>query len=217
VDHDPSISERLQTRGEEILNTLSHGLGFALASVGVPILVVAAVRRESPSAIVGASIFGATMVLLYLASTLYHALPHSRLKQLFQVLDHSAIFLLIAGTYTPFTLGVLWGAWGWSIFGVVWALAIFGIALKSIVGPAFPLLSTCLYVGMGWLGVVACRPLWLYLPASGWIWLLAGGAAYTAGVAFYVADRIRYLHFVWHLFVLAGTSCHFVAVLNYAA
>src|SRR5262249_36113291 len=126
-------------------------------------------------------------------------------------------FLLIAGTYTPFTLGVLWGGWGWSLFGVVWGLAVIGIVLKAFAGVRFPILSTLLYVGMGWLGVVACGPLWVYLPLNGWIWLLSGGFAYPAGVAFFAADRICYLHFVWHLFVLAGSSCHFVAVLNYAA
>jgi hemolysin III len=212
-----SICERLQTRGEEILNSLSHGLGFALASIGLPVLILGAVRRESASAIVGASIFGATVVLLYLVSTVYHALPLSRLKHRFQVVDHAAIFLLIAGTYTPFTLGVLWGAWGWSLFGVVWGLAVIGIGLKAVGGVRFPFLSTSLYVGMGWLGIIACRPLWLYLPSNGWFWLLSGGVAYTAGVVFFAADRIRYLHFVWHLFVLAGTSCHFIAVLNYAS
>jgi hemolysin III len=209
--------ERPQTLREELFNSLSHGIGFALASGGVPILVVGAVRHDSAAAIVGASIFGATMVLLYLASTVYHALPQCRLKEWFQIIDHSAIFLLIAGTYTPFTLGVLWGAWGWSLFGVVWGLAAVGIVLKALGGVRFPLLSTLLYVGMGWLGVVACGPLWAYLPLNGWIWLLSGGVAYTAGVAFFAADRILYLHFVWHLFVLAGSSCHFVAVLNYAA
>jgi hemolysin III len=214
---DNGICERPQTRREELLNSVSHGLGFALASAGVPILIVGAVRHDSASAIVGASVFGATMVLLYLASTVYHALPQCRLKDRFQIIDHSAIFLLIAGTYTPFTLGVLWGGWGWSLFGVVWGLAAIGIALKALAGVRFPLISTSLYVGMGWLGVVACAPLWHYLPSNGWIWLLSGGVAYTAGVAFFAADRFLYLHFVWHLFVLVGTSCHFVAVLNYAA
>src|SRR5262249_2541482 len=147
----------------------------------------------------------------------YHALPHSRLKELFQVIDHGAIFLLIAGTYTPFTLGILRGAWGWSLFGVIWGLAALGIGLKAIGGVRFPLLSTSLYVGMGWLAIIALKPLSLYLSSGGWIWLVSGGVAYTAGVAFYAADRIRYLHFVWHLFVLAGTSCHFVAVIGYAA
>jgi hemolysin III len=217
VGQEYSISERLQSRGEELLNSLSHGVGFALAALGLPVLIVGAVRKESPAAIVGASIFGATMVLLYVTSTVYHALPHSRLKERFRILDHAAIFLLIAGTYTPFTLGVLWGAWGWSLFGVVWGLAVIGIAMKMIGGTRFEFFSITLYVGMGWIALIACRPLLLYLPANGWIWLLAGGFAYTAGVIFYAADRLRYLHFVWHLFVLAGSSCHFVAVLNYAA
>jgi hemolysin III len=213
----PETRERPQSRGEEIANSISHGVGFLLAALGLPILIIGAIQRQSAAAVVGAAIFGGTVVLLYLTSALYHALPHNRAKQVFQILDHSAIFLLIAGTYTPFTLGVLRGAWGWSLFGVIWGLALFGVALKSIGGIRFPVLSTALYVAMGWLGLIAFRPLWLYLPAEGLAWLISGGLAYTAGVGFFAVDNIRrYAHFVWHLFVLAGTSCHFVAVLLYA-
>ena len=136
---------------------------------------------------------------------------------MFRVIDHSAIFLLIAGTYTPFTLGVLRGAWGWTLFGLVWTLAILGVVLKSVGGVRRPKLSTTLCVGMGWLVLIAIRPLWLHVPVAGWLWLIAGGVAYTAGIAFYAADRLRYGHFVWHLFVLIGTSCHFFAVLWHAA
>jgi hemolysin III len=157
------------------------------------------------------------VVLLYLTSTLYHALPRSRAKRVFRVLDHSAIFLLIAGTYTPFTLGVLHGTWGWALLGLVWGFAILGVVLKAVGGVRYPRLSTCLYLGMGWLILIAVKPLWLRVPPAGLLWLLAGGIAYTAGVALFAAQRFRYTHFLWHLFVLAGTACHFIAVLWYSA
>jgi hemolysin III len=158
------------------------------------------------------------MVLLYLASTLYHALPQGKAKRAFQLIEHAAIFLLIAGTYTPFTLGVLRGAWGWTLFGLVWGLAAIGVLLAVVGGVRrYRVLSVLLYLGMGWLVVVAIRPLWLSMPLSGLLWLVAGGLAYTVGVAFFAAKRLRYGHFVWHLFVLAGTACHFIAVLFSAA
>ena len=211
------LPKRMQTVGEEIANSVSHGVGLLAAVAVVPVLVVAAVQRGSAAQIVGASIFGATMVLLYLTSTLYHALPRNRAKRVFQVLDHGAIFLLIAGTYTPFTLGVLRGTWGWTLFGLVWGLALAGVVLKAVGGVRYPKLSTCLYLAMGWLALIAVKPLWLNVPTPGLLWLLAGGIAYTAGVAFYASKRVRYSHFVWHLFVIAGTAGHFVAVLWYAA
>ncbi len=206
---------RPQSLGEEIANSVSHGVGFVLALVATPLLVMSAARHGA-AAIVGASVFAATIALLYLFSTLYHALPLSRAKRVFRVLDHVAIFLLIAGTYTPFTLGVLRGPWGWTLFGVIWGLALVGIVLKSTLGPRHPRLSTVVYLAMGWLVVVAIRPLVLHMPPWGLFWLAAGGVAYTAGVAFYVARRLRYAHFVWHLAVLTGTICHFVAVWRYA-
>ncbi|MBT8406921.1 MAG: hemolysin III family protein [Deltaproteobacteria bacterium] len=209
--------ERPQSPGEEIANSVSHGVGLAAALVAAPILIVSAVRRGGAAGIVGASVFAGTMVLLYLASTLYHALPNKKAKRVFQVLDHGAIFLLIAGTYTPFTLGVLRGGWGWTLFGLVWGLALLGIVLKTVGGIRIPWLSNCLYLGMGWLVLIAIQPLWLRMPLSGLAWLVAGGLAYTAGVAFFAAERLRYSHFIWHLFVLTGTCCHFFAVLWYAA
>jgi hemolysin III len=200
--------------GEEIV---SHGVALVAALVAAPILVLGA-RGHGTLATVGAGVFAATAVLLYLASTLYHALPSGRAKRVFRIIDHSAIFLLIAGTYTPFTFGVLRGTWGWTIFGLVWGLAALGITLKAVGGIRYPKLSTLLYVGMGWLALIAIRPLWLHVPLSGWLWLLGGGVAYTAGIAFFATDhQVRYGHFVWHLFVLAGTVCHFFAVLWYAA
>ena len=207
--------KREQTLGEEIANSVSHGVGFLGAVAVTPILIIAA-QEAGTAAIVGASIFGATMMVLYLASTLYHAFPQSRTKQVFKILDHGAIFLLIAGTYTPFTLGILKGNWGWLLFGIVWGLAILGVVLKSVGGAGTSKLSTGLYLAMGWLAVLAVRPLWQNMPAWGLFWLLAGGLMYSAGVLFFVAERIRYSHFVWHLFVMAGTACHVVAVLLYA-
>ncbi len=206
-----------QTLGEEIANSVSHGIGAVLALAAAPVLIVQAARRGDALSIAGVAVFGACVFLLYLSSTLYHALPRNRAKRIFRIIDHSAIFLLIAGTYTPFTLGAMRGAWGWTLLGAIWGLAVFGIALKGIAGVRYPVLSTTLYIVMGWLAIIAIRPLWLRVPVNGWIWLLAGGLAYTAGVAFYATDqRVRYGHFVWHLFVLAGTVCHFFAVFWYA-
>ena len=211
-------NEALQSPREEVANFVSHALGLVLAIGGLPILVAAASRDGSASTIVGASIFGSTMVLLYLTSTLYHALPAGRAKQILQVLDHGAIYLLIAGTYTPFTLGALRGPWGWTLFGLVWGLAVVGIVVKSIGGARYGTFSTSVYLAMGWLALIAIKPLWLSVPGWGIFWLVSGGLCYTIGIVFFLVDeRIRFTHFVWHLFVLAGTACHFIAVLKYAA
>jgi hemolysin III len=212
-----ALPERAQSVGEEIANAVSHGVGLLLAVVAALVLVVAAVQRGGVAEIVGASIFGATMVWVYFTSTLYHALPRNRAKRVFRILDHGAIFLLIAGSYSPFTLGPLRGAWGWTLFGSVWSLALAGVVFKTVGGVRYPKLSTSLYIAMGWLVVVAIEPLRLSVPTSGLFWLLAGGIAYTAGVAFFAPRRLRYSHFVWHLFVIAGTACHFAAVLWYAS
>ena len=195
---------------------MSHGIGALAAALALPVLIVAAARRGAAADIVGASIFGATLVLLYLTSTLYHALTSTRARQVFRVLDHGAIYLLIAGTYTPFTLGVLRGPWGWTLFGLVWALAAAGVVFKTAGGIRYPRVSTGLYLAMGWLVLIALRPLWLLVPPWGLFWLTAGGVAYTAGVAFYVARRRPYAHLVWHLFVLLGSTCQYVAVRWYA-
>jgi len=217
MSHDRTHCQYRPSLGEEIANSASHGIGLVAVLVGTPVLVLAAARDGGPAEIVGASVFAASAFLLYLASTLYHAMPENRAKRVFRILDHSAIFLLIAGTYTPFTLGVLRGAWGWTLFGLVWGVAVLGIVLKAAGGVGHPWLSTGVYIAMGWLALVAVGPLWLRMPVSAWGWLLAGGLAYTAGTVFYASDsRIRYGHFVWHVFVLAGTTCHFFAVLWYA-
>lgn len=209
--------ERRQSLGEEIANSISHGFGLLAALVATPFLLLEAFRRGPTPFIVGASVFGATVVLLYLTSTIYHALPHGRIKRGMQVVEHCAIFLLIAGTYTPFALGVLRGAWGWALLGLAWSLAAVGIGLKAVAGVRHPAISLMLYLGMGWLFVLALPFLSFQLPLAGILWLVAGGLAYTAGVAFFAAKRLPYAHFVWHMFVLAGTACHFVAVLHYAA
>ena len=212
-----ALPARIQSVGEEIANAVSHGVGLLLAMIGALVLVAGAIQRGGVAEIAGASIFGATMVLAYLTSTLYHALPMNRAKRVFRTLDHGAIFLLIAGTYTPFTLGPLRGIWGWTLLGLVWTLALAGIVFKAVGGVRYPKFSTPLYIAMGWLVIVAMKPLRLNLPLSGFYWLLAGGIAYTVGVAFFAPKRLRYSHFVWHLFVLAGSACHFAAVLWYVA
>ena len=212
------MSQRSQTFGEEIANATTHGAGLVASIAAIPLLVVAAVGRNDPWQIVGGAIFGATLVMLYLSSTIYHALPESRAKRALRVVDHSAIYLLIAGTYTPFTLGVLRGPWGWSLLGTIWGLAILGITAKCTVGFRFPRLSTVFYVAMGWLVVVAIQPLVTHLSAAGLGWIVAGGVCYTAGVPFYATDsRLRFGHAYWHLFVVAGSVCHFFAVLWHAA
>jgi hemolysin III len=213
--------ERQQTLGEEIANSVSHGVALLAAMVAAPFLVVASVRQGDAMDIAGASVFAATMVLLYLTSMLYHALPATRAaraKGVFQILDHGAIYLLIAGTYTPFTLGVLRGPWGWTLFGLVWAMALAGVAVKAMAGIRYPRVSTALYLAMGWIAVIAIKPMFELIPGWGLFWLVAGGLCYTLGVGFFATDsKLRYGHFVWHLFVAAGTVCHFVAVLYYAA
>ena len=209
--------ERTQSLGEEIANSVSHGVGLLAAIGAAVVLVHSAAQQDGLARIVGASVFAASMVLLYLTSTLYHALPRNRAKRVFQMLDHTAIFLMIAGTYTPFTLGVLRGTWGWTLFGLVWGLALAGVILTAAGGGRYPKLRMGLYLAMGWLILIAVKPMWLRVPSWGLIWLLAGGVAYTVGVVFYAAKRVRYCHFVWHLFVIAGTACHFIAVLRFAA
>ena len=202
--------------GEELANSLSHGVGFMCAVVATPILIIGAVNRGSAADVVGSSVFGATMLLLYLSSTLYHAVPESRLKDRLHTLDHAVIYLLIAGTYTPFTLGVLGGAWGWTLFGILWGAAAVGVYDKLISGIRHPRLSTALYLIMGWSVLIAIRPLVLNVPPSGIRWLVAGGLSYTVGVVFYKARHLPYNHLVWHLFVMGGSTCHFFAVLWYA-
>lgn len=212
-----ALEERPQTVGEEIANSICHGVGLLAALGGAPVLIWAALQRGDTAGVAGATVFATTMVLLYLTSTLFHALPPNRAKRVFQILDHAAIYLLIAGTYTPFTLGVLRGDLGWTLFVIVWSLAIAGTVFKVFVGARYNTVSTLLYLAMGWLVLIAAEQVWTVMPAWGLFWLVAGGIAYTAGAAFFMAERKKFFHFIWHLFVVAGTACHFVAVLWYAA
>jgi len=202
--------------GEEIANSVSHGFALLASLVALPVLVASALRQHDPWQVVGVSIFGASLIVLYAASTLYHAIRAPRAKRALRVLDHGAIYLVIAGSYTPFTLGVLRGPWGWSLLVAIWVLAIAGIALKAGLGFRYPRLSTALYLLMGWLVVLAIRPLLALMSTAGLLWLLAGGLCYTFGVVFYAWERLRYSHFVWHLFVFTGSVCHFFAILWYA-
>ena len=209
---------RPQSVGEEIANSISHGVACLAAIAALPILIYMVSDKGSAANIVGVSIFGATMVLLYMVSALYHALPEGRAKNVFMRLDHGFIYLFIAGTYTPFTLGALSGAWGWTLFGIVWGLACLGVIMKACNWLSHPWLSTGLYLLMGWLVLIAAVPMLEKVAPAGIAWLVAGGLAYTLGVVFYLLDsRLRFAHFVWHLFVMCGTSCHFFAVLWYAA
>ena len=206
-----------QSHGEEIANSLSHALGLLGAMIGAPILLIAASERGSTYFTAGAIVYAATMLLLYLGSTLYHAWPQTRFKCVLQVVDHSAIFLLIAGTYTPFALGPLRGVIGWTVLIVVWLLATAGVLMKTTKGVLHrPKLMLALYLGMGWLVLAVIWPLALAVPVSTLVWLCVGGIVYTAGTIFFVREHVRYNHFVWHLFVLGGTVCHYLAVLTYA-
>jgi len=207
---------RVQSLGEEIANSVSHGVGFLAVTAATPFLIISAVRRGTTAAVIGVSIFAFTMLLMYLVSTIYHSLPRTRVKNVFRILDHNSIFLLIAGTYTPFLLGVLQGNSGWIIFSLLWGLALVGIVLKSVWGVRQSKTSVVIYLIMGWLGILAALPMWLSMPGWGIFWLLTGGLFYTFGVAFYGAKNLRYAHLIWHLFVLMGTTSHFVAVLNYS-
>ncbi len=200
---------------EELVNSLTHGLGLVLSLGGLVILVVLAALRGTPWHLVGVSVFGATLVMLYAASTIYHAVRSPRVKRLFKVLDHSAIYLLIAGTYTPFTLVNLRGPWGWTLFGLVWGLALAGILFKVFFVDQFVIVSTAVYVAMGWLVVIAIKPVVSMVPKGGLLWLVAGGLSYTIGVGFFAWRRLAYRHAIWHLFVLGGSISHYLAVLFY--
>lgn len=208
--------ERRQSFGEEVANSVSHGIGLAALLSAGPLLIEHAAAVGATRFVVGVSIFVASAVALYLASTLYHAFPHGAGKRVFRIIEHSAIYVLIAGTYTPFMLGALHGPWGWTLVTLIWLLALGGVLLKTIGRQGHSALSLALYLGMGWLLVVAVRPMWLHVPGPGLALIVAGGLAYTVGAVFFALDR-KYGHFVWHLFVLAGTTCHFIAIWRYAA
>jgi len=201
--------------GEEIANSITHGLGILLSIAGLVVLTTFASRFGNTWHIVSCSVFGATLILLYTASTLYHSIRYPRAKTVLRIVDHSAVFLLIAGTYTPFALVSLRGPWGWSLFGLVWGLAVLGIIFKVSLLSRWVLASVGLYVGMGWVGVLAIKPLLATVAPGGLALMFLGGLAYTAGVGFYIWHRLPYHHAVWHGFVLAGSIFHFFAILFY--
>ncbi len=206
-------SKRLQI--EELANGLTHGTGALLSAAGLGALVALACLHGTALHIVSCSIYGATLVLLYTASTLYHSVRSPRLKHAFRIVDRSCIYLLIAGSYTPFTLVTLRGSWGWTLFGLVWALAAAGIVFQLLCANRFKVLSAVGYILMGWLAVFAVKPLIDTLPAGGFAWLLTGGIVYTVGALFYLIKKLPYNHAIWHLFVLGGSACHYVCVLLY--
>ncbi len=200
---------------EELANSLTHGLGIALSVAGLVLMVTYSALHGDVWHVTSTAVFGASLIALYTASTLYHSFRRAELKRVLRKFDHAAIFLLIAGSYTPFLLVSLRGAWGWSLFGVIWALAAAGITMKFWFAGRFRVVSTLIYLGMGWLVLIAFKPLLGALPRAGLVWLLAGGACYSAGTIFYLAKRLPYHHAIWHLFVLGGSVCHWIAVFGY--
>jgi hemolysin III len=211
-----TMEELLPSPGEEMASAITHAAGAACAVAGAPYLLAASFEQGGTLPAVSAGVFVATAALLYAVSAIYHSVRPGRTKRAFQIADHAAIYLLIAGTYTPFVLGVLRGPWGWGLFSAVWGLAVLGIVqeLFASTRPRCPTLL--LYLAMGWVALVAIRPIVAHVPLAGLALLLAGGTAYTVGIVFYSIERVRYFHAVWHLFVLAGTAFHFFAVMNYA-
>ena len=202
----------LYTIGEEIANSITHGIGAGFSIVGLTVLIIFAAFKNSSLHIVSFSIYGATLVLLYLASTLYHSIQHPTAKRILQRIDHAAIYLLIAGTYTPFLLVSLRNAWGWTLLVVIWGLAILGIAYKLLFIEYYEKISALGYVLMGWLCLISGRQLLTNLPTEILIWIAAGGVIYTAGITFLLLRRIPFRHTIWHVFVLAGSLCHYYAV-----
>lgn len=195
-------------------NGISHGIGTILSIIGLVVLIISAAMHGTAWHVVSFSIFGSTMILLYLASTLYHSLPRPAWKTVLKKMDHAAIYLLIAGTYTPFMLVSLRGPWGWSLFGVIWGLAIAGVFLKVFFVHKFPRLSTIIYICMGWLCIIAFKEMLIHVPQFSLILLVAGGLSYTVGAVFYAWKKLPFNHAVWHVFVLMGSSLHYFSVLN---
>ena len=215
--HKISLLSKYPSLGEEIANSITHGIGAALSIAALVLLVVFAALQGDAWRVVGFSIFGSSLFILYLTSTLYHSFTNPRVKRIFRVLDHSMVFILIAGSYTPITLTVLRGPWGWTLFGLIWGLAIFGIVMKIAFFDRFNALSVVLYILMGWLVVIALKPLLLAAPLGLMIWMGIGGLSYTLGVIFYAWERLPFNHAVWHLFVLGGSISHFFGMLFHLA
>ncbi len=214
-NQNPAKLIKTYTRAEEIANSITHGIGAGLSIAGLSLLVVLASMHGDVWRIVSFSIYGTTLVILYLASSIYHGLPASKAKNIFQIIDHVSIYLLIAGTYTPLMLVNLKGGWGWSIFGVIWGLALLGITLKTIFLNRFEKLSVIIYVIMGWICIIALKEMLIKISLPGLIWLGTGGILYTSGIALYVWKSLPYNHAIWHLFVIAGSICHYFTILLY--
>jgi hemolysin III len=211
------IHDRLvhYTEAEELANRLTHGFGALLSLAGLVVLVISAGSTGDPWRIVSCTVFGTVLTAFYVISTLYHSVRSPQIRYLFRILDHAGIYLVIAGTYTPFTLVSLRGAWGWSLFGTVWGLAVAGVIFKAFMTHRLRILAPALYIAMGWIAVIAFKPLLAALTPAGMAWLVAGGVAYTGGILFYALDRIPYNHAIWHVFVLIGSACHFFSILWY--
>jgi hemolysin III len=209
------VSSSVYSTAEEIAHTITHGIGLLLSIAGLSVLVAFATLNGNVWHIVSSSIYGASLVILYSASSLYHGIPNPRAKAVLKQLDHAAIYVLIAGTYTPFLLVSLRGAWGWSLFGVIWSIAIFGMVLEFINAPHLKKLSLGLYLGLGWIVVIAIKPMLANVEVGGLLLLLLGGLSYSFGVIFYIRDKMPFNHAIWHLFVLAGSVLHYFSVLLY--
>jgi hemolysin III len=204
-----------ETSGERWANTITHGIGAGLSIAALALLVTYAGMHNNPRLVVTVTIYGCSLLLLYIASTCFHVCTGPKARHWFKVLDHSAIYCLIAGTYTPFLLMMLRGPWGWSLFGVVWGLALIGSVLKLFFVHEYEGLSTAIYLLMGWIGIIALKPFLTSVPSGALIWVAAGGIAYTAGVVFFVWEKLKFNHAIWHLFVMAGSVCHFFAIFRY--
>lgn len=210
--HEPKAPHTFYTWGEEVANGITHGIGVGLSGVGVIWLVSMALRRGDSWQVTGFAVYGASLIILYLASTLYHTIQYPPIKPILQIVDHAAVYILIAGTYTPFLLISLRGPFGWSLLAFIWALAGTGILFKTFFINRFEAFSTIAYVLMGWMSMLAYRQLLAHIPRAGFIWLLVGGVFYTAGVGFYAWERLPFNHAIWHLFVLGGSACHYLAI-----
>lgn len=212
---DPNDCPEIQTPAEERVNCATHAVGLVLSLAALVVLVVSAAYTGDARRVVSVTIFGAALLLLYAASTCYHGCTHERAKHRLKILDHVGIYCLIAGSYTPFLLVMIRGAWGWSLFGVLWGLAVAGTVFKFYFVHRWDVLSTFVYIAMGWIGVIAAGPALQRIPGGALGWIAAGGLIYTVGTVFYLWERLPYNHAVWHLFVMAGSGCHVVAVLVY--
>lgn len=209
------INAKKYPKGEERINVITHAIGFMMSISALTLLVVFASLKGTVWHIVSFAVYGASLVILYFASTVFHLSEDQQVRNHLNIFDHAAIFLLIAGTYTPFALVTLHGPWGWTIFGIVWGLAIAGIILKLFYTGRYNTLSTLMYIAMGWLIVIAIKPLVAVLPFAGLMWLLAGGLSYSIGAVFFLIDKLPYNHAIFHVFVVVGSACHFVAVFWY--